>query len=140
VCVSACIHHVDLLSVPHPRMRKRDPGSAPNLGDRVPYIIIASTKGTAAYMKSEVGVWWGCGGLGVAYMYIIHIYNRTSDSGPSEIGTLYNRPLYKRHFSRSQITDFSVVLSNIYIPVVCALRGLISARGRYSNGRGRDNA
>ena len=38
------------------RMRKRDPGSAPNLGDRVPYIIIASTKGTAAYMKSEVRV------------------------------------------------------------------------------------
>ena len=36
------------------RMRKRDPGSAPNLGDRVPYIIIASPKGTAAYMKSEV--------------------------------------------------------------------------------------
>ncbi len=35
------------------RMRKRDPGSAPNLGDRVPYVIIASTKGTAAYMKSE---------------------------------------------------------------------------------------
>ncbi len=34
-------------------MRKRDAGSAPNLGDRVPYVIIASTKGTAAYMKSE---------------------------------------------------------------------------------------
>ena len=36
------------------RMRKRDAGSAPNLGDRVPYVIIASPKGTAAYMKSEV--------------------------------------------------------------------------------------
>lgn len=35
-------------------MRKRDAGSAPNLGDRVPYVIIASAKGTAAYMKSEV--------------------------------------------------------------------------------------
>ena len=45
------------------RMRKRDPGSAPNLGDRVPYIIIASTKGTAAYMKSEVRV-EGRGGEG----------------------------------------------------------------------------
>ena len=44
-------------------MRKRDPGSAPNLGDRVPYIIIASTKGTAAYMKSEVRV-EGRGGEG----------------------------------------------------------------------------
>ena len=38
------------------RMRKRDAGSAPNLGDRVPYVIIAGAKGTAAYMKSEVGL------------------------------------------------------------------------------------
>lgn len=36
------------------RMRKRDAGSAPNLGDRVPYVIIAGAKGIAAYMKSEV--------------------------------------------------------------------------------------
>ena len=35
-------------------MRKRDAGSAPQLGDRVPYIIIAAAKGTAAYLKSEV--------------------------------------------------------------------------------------
>ena len=35
-------------------MRKRDAGSAPNLGDRVPYVIIGGAKGTAAYMKSEV--------------------------------------------------------------------------------------
>ena len=34
-------------------MRRRDAGSAPNLGDRVPYIIIASSKGTPAYMKAE---------------------------------------------------------------------------------------
>lgn len=35
-------------------MRKRDAGSAPNLGDRVPYVIIKAAKGAAAYMKSEV--------------------------------------------------------------------------------------
>uniref|UniRef100_A0A8D0GRX4 DNA-directed DNA polymerase n=1 Tax=Sphenodon punctatus TaxID=8508 RepID=A0A8D0GRX4_SPHPU len=34
-------------------MRRRDPGSAPNLGDRVPYVIIGAAKGVAAYMKSE---------------------------------------------------------------------------------------
>ncbi|KAL0198010.1 hypothetical protein M9458_006550, partial [Cirrhinus mrigala] len=34
-------------------MRKRDAGSAPNLGDRVPYVIIKAAKGVAAYMKSE---------------------------------------------------------------------------------------
>ncbi|OUC49832.1 DNA polymerase [Trichinella nativa] len=41
--------HVELAA----RMRKRDPGSAPHLGDRVPYVIIAASKGTAAYMKAE---------------------------------------------------------------------------------------
>lgn len=35
------------------RMRKRDAGSAPQLGDRVPYVIIAKGKGAAAYEKSE---------------------------------------------------------------------------------------
>ncbi|TTL57246.1 DNA polymerase delta catalytic subunit [Bagarius yarrelli] len=42
--------HVELAE----RMRKRDAGSAPNLGDRVPYVIIKAAKGVAAYMKSEV--------------------------------------------------------------------------------------
>ncbi|CAL1535781.1 unnamed protein product [Lymnaea stagnalis] len=41
--------HVELAN----RMQKRDPGSAPKLGDRVPYVIIAGPKGTAAYLKSE---------------------------------------------------------------------------------------
>lgn len=36
------------------RMKKRDAGSAPHLGDRVPYVIIKAAKGVAAYMKSEV--------------------------------------------------------------------------------------
>ena len=43
------VHYVCVCS-----MRKRDPGSAPQLGDRVPYVIIAAAKGTAAYLKSEV--------------------------------------------------------------------------------------
>ena len=33
---------------------------------------------------------------------IFWLYSGTSDSGPSEIGTLYNKPLYKGHCSRSQ--------------------------------------
>lgn len=36
------------------RMKKRDAGSAPKLGDRVPYVIIAGAKGMAAYQKAEV--------------------------------------------------------------------------------------
>ena len=53
--ISAESLFVSFLSYFYPRMRKRDPGSAPNLGDRVPYVIVAGAKGTAAYMKSEVG-------------------------------------------------------------------------------------
>ncbi|XP_077476074.1 DNA polymerase delta catalytic subunit isoform X2 [Stigmatopora argus] len=41
--------HVELAE----RMKKRDAGSAPNLGDRVPYVIVRAAKGAAAYMKSE---------------------------------------------------------------------------------------
>ena len=41
--------HVELAN----RMKKRDPGSAPTLGDRVPYVIIAASAKTPAYMKSE---------------------------------------------------------------------------------------
>ncbi|XP_040565732.1 DNA polymerase delta catalytic subunit [Lepeophtheirus salmonis] len=41
--------HVELAN----KMRKRDAGSAPKLGDRVPYVIIAASKGTPAYMKAE---------------------------------------------------------------------------------------
>ena len=42
------------------RMQKRDAGSAPRVGDRVPYVIIASSKGTAAYLKSEVSIYAWC--------------------------------------------------------------------------------
>lgn len=41
--------HVELAN----KMRKRDAGSAPKLGDRVPYVIIAGAKGTPAYQKAE---------------------------------------------------------------------------------------
>ncbi|XP_046672164.1 DNA polymerase delta catalytic subunit isoform X1 [Homalodisca vitripennis] len=41
--------HVELAH----KMRKRDPGNAPKLGDRVPYVIIAASKGTPAYQKAE---------------------------------------------------------------------------------------
>lgn len=41
--------HVELAA----RMRKRDPGSAPRLGDRVPYVIVAAAKNVPAYEKAE---------------------------------------------------------------------------------------
>ncbi|CAE6425734.1 unnamed protein product [Rhizoctonia solani] len=41
--------HVELAE----RMRKRDAGSAPALGDRVAYVIVKGAKGAAAYEKSE---------------------------------------------------------------------------------------
>lgn len=41
--------HVELAE----RMKQRDAGSAPALGDRVAYVIIKGIKGAAAYEKSE---------------------------------------------------------------------------------------
>ncbi|XP_057373980.1 DNA polymerase delta catalytic subunit-like [Daphnia carinata] len=41
--------HVELAH----KMRKRDAGTAPKLGDRVPYVIIAAAKNTPAYLKAE---------------------------------------------------------------------------------------
>lgn len=41
--------HVELAA----RMKKRDAGSAPAIGDRVPYVIIQGTKDQKAYEKSE---------------------------------------------------------------------------------------
>lgn len=35
------------------RMHRRDAGSAPKLGDRVPYVIIAKSAKTPAYEKAE---------------------------------------------------------------------------------------
>ena len=54
--------HVQLAN----KMKKRDPGTAPKLGDRVPYVIIAAPKNTPAYDKAEVtrvlgtGEWGQC--------------------------------------------------------------------------------
>lgn len=45
--------HVELAE----RMRKRDPASAPAVGDRVPYVIIKAAKNAPAYEKSEDPVW-----------------------------------------------------------------------------------
>lgn len=41
--------HVELAN----KMTKRDPGTAPKLGDRVPYVITCAAKNTPAYMKAE---------------------------------------------------------------------------------------
>ena len=41
--------HVELAA----RMKKRDAGSAPQMGDRVPYVVIAGLKGAATYEKAE---------------------------------------------------------------------------------------
>ena len=43
--------HVELAN----KMRKRDPGSAPKLGDRVPYVIIAAAKGKQCLQSNFVG-------------------------------------------------------------------------------------
>lgn len=34
-------------------MQKRDPATAPSVGDRVPYVIVKAAKGAKAYEKAE---------------------------------------------------------------------------------------
>lgn len=41
--------HVELAA----KMKKRDPGTAPKLGDRVPYVFITAVKGSPGYQKAE---------------------------------------------------------------------------------------
>ena len=38
-------------------MRKRDPASAPHIGDRIPYVIIAGIKGSRNYENVEDPLW-----------------------------------------------------------------------------------
>ena len=40
--------------------------------------------------------------VGYSVIKSVHTASGTSDSGPFEIGTLYNKPLYKGHCLRSQ--------------------------------------
>ena len=49
------------------KMKKRDPGNAPKLGDRVPYVIVAGTKNTPAYDKVEVSLFFS--GTGRMFEY-----------------------------------------------------------------------
>lgn len=42
--------HVELSK----KIAKRDPGNAPKLGDRIPYVIIAGSKNAKAFEKAEV--------------------------------------------------------------------------------------
>ncbi len=45
-----------------------------------------------------------------------YVYSKTSDSGPSELGTQYNKPLNKGRFSRSQIIGLPIVLIHFEPP------------------------
>ncbi len=50
------------------------------------------------------------------YISQISVCSKTSDSGPSEIGTQYNKPLNKGRFSRSQIIGLPIVLIHFEPP------------------------
>ena len=60
--------HVELAM----RMRKRDPGTAPQMGDRVPYVICQAAKGVPAYEKSEDPVFVLDNNLPVDVEYYLH--------------------------------------------------------------------
>lgn len=62
--------HVELAN----KMRKRDPGSAPQLGDRVPFVIVAGSKGQATYEKAEDPVYVLDHNLPIDTQYYLGIY------------------------------------------------------------------
>ena len=47
----------------------------------------------------------------LTYCHSVSNYSGTFDSGLSEIGTVYNKPLYKRHCLRSQIFTLPIVFN-----------------------------
>lgn len=53
------------------RMRKRDPHTAPAIGDRVPYVIIQAPKGAKTYEKSEDPLWVLENNIPLDYQYYI---------------------------------------------------------------------
>lgn len=59
--------HVELAN----KMRKRDAGTAPKLGDRVPYVIVAGAKGTPAYEKAEDPIYVLENSLPIDYEYYL---------------------------------------------------------------------
>ncbi|KAH7714423.1 DNA polymerase delta catalytic subunit, partial [Aphelenchoides avenae] len=60
--------HVELAE----RMRKRDPGSAPRLGDRVPYVIVNKGKGVPAHEKAEDPIFVLQNSLPIDTEYYLH--------------------------------------------------------------------
>ena len=52
----------------------------------------------------------------IVYSLCKKVYSRTSDSGHTENGTLYCKPLNKGHWSWSQITQFPIVFIQIKPP------------------------
>jgi DNA polymerase delta subunit 1 len=56
------------------KMRKRDPSSAPNVGDRVPYVIVRAAKGAKAYEKAEDPLYVLANDIPIDYEY--YVYNQ----------------------------------------------------------------
>ena len=58
-------------------MRKRDPATAPTVGDRVPYVMVQAGKNAKAYEKSEDPLHVLQNGLSLDYEYYIdhHLKN-----------------------------------------------------------------
>lgn len=53
------------------KMMKRDAGTAPKLGDRVPYVIISAAKGTPAYAKAEDPIYVLENNIPIDYLYYL---------------------------------------------------------------------
>ncbi len=91
-------------------------------------IEVSFVEGSFNIIKYQMRLVWcplfrGVYYKGVTQTYTVHvhvcvycIYSKTSDSGPSEIGTQYNKPLNKGRFSMPQIIGLPIVLMHFEPP------------------------
>lgn len=63
----ARLAHVELAE----KMRKRDPANAPNIGDRIPYVIVCGSKGSKNYENAEDPIYAMEHDLPIDYNYYI---------------------------------------------------------------------
>lgn len=86
------------------RMRKRDPGSAPRLGDRVPYVIVnRGGSNTPAYEKAEDPIFVLQNNVPIDYDYYL-----------GNIGGEGGRRLLLKYFSKNIIYFFSNLLFSYF--------------------------
>jgi len=99
------------------RMKKRDAHSAPSIGDRVPYVIIKSTKDAKAFEKAEDPLWVLDNNIPLDYQYylekqlknpLMRIFEPLMDKPESLISGNHTRSIVLLTPKKGGIVNFAV--------------------------------